>query len=787
MSALALLLVLAQAPDGLAAHLAELERAREPGWSAALAALGARGPAAARLALEDFAARDTLARRARAQLLTRLPAPELTQAVLALLADPDPEVRRWLVLLLGNPALAEVAGAERVQALERLARADPDRAVRARAREALVECALPGAVPALAALVLEAPPAEAGEAAAALARVPTGRERLIGLLTRPHALARAAHVELLAAYGRALAEVPGGGEARAERVPLLVARTHPALQVQAAARAALTTFVARAAELDEVTRAERVLAALGGEGWPPLECLRRRIDLAWLQRGDAAAALELARQLARATQALSVREAEAWEPRAALLEGAALAALGDAPGAARVLDELVVDLRAAGARRPDLFPEVYGIPVRRAEETRAAGPTAGGGAEAIDRLQLLGLAHLWRAYLVLPKDAERARAELRALHVAFLQARVIATRTRASDPAALDAWIEHELSPYARILFNERFAPEARGATLERALALSRALGDVAPLEMQGLAAEPDLERRRASLLRDPERLALLLALRAATSEELQRQIDELQEPLFARSDPERRELERRLWVQGAMIKQAEGEERRLLGLRPSPPPERVYLELLDYLAPSLHVHTLAGQLRGEDRPAEALELTARALETLRTAPLGSSPFWNELSSARLELLRGSVLMDESRPQEAEETYLAGEARLAALEAQVREWAQAAGDAEGLQAYLTQVRGQRGEALLALAVNANVRMGDPERALGYFERAYELNQSPFMRILRACYRARSGKHDEARTVLASVVPVPSLYYNIACTHALLGETEAALDYLELDV
>ncbi len=57
----------------------------------------------------------------------------------------------------------------------------------------------------------------------------------------------------------------------------------------------------------------------------------------------------------------------------------------------------------------------------------------------------------------------------------------------------------------------------------------------------------------------------------------------------------------------------------------------------------------------------------------------------------------------------------------------------------------------------------------------------------FMRVLRACYRARSKKVEEARTVLRSVVPVPSLYYNIACTHALLGEKELALDYLERDL
>ena len=49
-----------------------------------------------------------------------------------------------------------------------------------------------------------------------------------------------------------------------------------------------------------------------------------------------------------------------------------------------------------------------------------------------------------------------------------------------------------------------------------------------------------------------------------------------------------------------------------------------------------------------------------------------------------------------------------------------------------------------------LAVNANVRLGDPARALAYFERAYTLDQSPSMEVLRACYRARSGRAEEAQ-------------------------------------
>src|SRR6185436_1898023 len=138
-------------------------------------------------------------------------------------------------------------------------------------------------------------PGEAEQAATSLTQLPLGRERLIRRLAGgdadpagvPAALPDGVRAALLAGYGRALAEVPGGGEERPERLPFLTGRTHPALEVQAAARVALGGFVARAAELSEAERAERVLAALGEEGWPPVECLRRRLDLAWLQRGDA--------------------------------------------------------------------------------------------------------------------------------------------------------------------------------------------------------------------------------------------------------------------------------------------------------------------------------------------------------------------------------------------------------------------------------------------------------------------------------------------------------------------
>ncbi|NOT31299.1 MAG: hypothetical protein HOP15_12710, partial [Planctomycetes bacterium] len=349
------------------------------------------------------------------------------------------------------------------------------------------------------------------------------------------------------------------------------------------------------------------------------------------------------------------------------------------------------------------------------------------------------------------------------------------------------------------------------------ALALAEALGRVAPLELPGLGTDKVLARAPGDVAQDdpssddvfsdPERLALLQALRAAQKSMLQRRLFLLHDEVLAPRDSDARANETSLLVQIYQdLVRSEGEEHTALealkkarkeaaevARQPERAPSRaelhtIYAQLLEYLMPSMHAHTLAGELRAEGRSGEALALCERALAVLRRAPLGSQ-YWSELASARFELLRGSTLMDEGNPREAERSYQEAERRLTAIQASLEQrLAQDGPDATGQnEGALRGVRDLRGDALLSLAVNANVRLGDPARALEYFERAYELNQSAFMRVLRACYCARSKKYEEARAVLHSVVPAPSLYYNIACTHALLGEKDLALDFLERDL
>ena len=98
-----------------------------------------------------------------------------------------------------------------------------------------------------------------------------------------------------------------------------------------------------------------------------------------------------------------------------------------------------------------------------------------------------------------------------------------------------------------------------------------------------------------------------------------------------------------------------------------------------------------------------------------------------------------------------------------------------------------QVEALLAEALTSLAVNSNVKLGRPDEAVAWVERAHALRDDSWSRLLLACYRARAGRADEARALLRRVRPSPSLHYNLACTHALLGETDAALAWLERDL
>jgi tetratricopeptide (TPR) repeat protein len=88
---------------------------------------------------------------------------------------------------------------------------------------------------------------------------------------------------------------------------------------------------------------------------------------------------------------------------------------------------------------------------------------------------------------------------------------------------------------------------------------------------------------------------------------------------------------------------------------------------------------------------------------------------------------------------------------------------------------------------ISLAVCNNVVMGKVQRAMGYCRKAYTLSDSPFNRVLYACYLARDGKKARALSLVDSIDPSPTVYYNLACTYAMVGDVFQALRYLELDL
>ena len=156
---------------------------------------------------------------------------------------------------------------------------------------------------------------------------------------------------------------------------------------------------------------------------------------------------------------------------------------------------------------------------------------------------------------------------------------------------------------------------------------------------------------------------------------------------------------------------------------------------------------------------------------------LGQVGSLSELSRAEVAL--GAAWMDDDEPDQADALYLSALERLEVLE---RELA----DRGVSEAGLRRLRLRRADVLVSLAVNANVKRRAHDLAVGYFERAYELREDDFMRVLLACYRARVGRDAEARAVLRDLPVSPSNYYNLACTYALLGERELALDFLRRD-
>jgi len=778
----------------LARELAHLDRSEPGSFKEAMAELGTQAEAASQLALADFSEQPYLARRARAQLLRELGGAAQLPAALALAGDPDPHVRRLLAEFLGELRLADARAAERLARLTQLAESDPLRYVRRAALASLKKASLPGTGAALDGILTRVD-AEFGVAIAkVLASLPGARQRLAKRVQEAFEpdsssqLSSAVLAQLFGGYGAALAELPGGGASARERAPLVLGMVHPSVLVQRAAMQARERCFLRLFALGEYDRAERLCFDLGHDGLARHLLLYRGIKIDLSGRGDAQAAFQKAQALIQASS-LSPAPKRAWFRVYGLhYSGLARFAAGQ-PAQALPFFE-----RASAALR-DLLGERLDLRGPAATSGASRLRSSAGGAVMVERLHLYASEQLWMALCSLASDTGGANEtpptevfeKVYAAHVAWLEARILDMQSDAgNDVSGLDSLFERDFSFEGLVLFNRKlkaFEPRESERLLIR---FGRVCASVMPWEFPGFEPYAGLARRLSDPLYDRIRMGLYQKYRGEEFSSIHRQLNQIQEQsilLGAAGDQEAltRQLRLRLRWKG-LEEQEEVRKRAELtqGGVDDPSPEQLlgaYSGLVSLQTPSLLGLRMGIQLRADGLPEEARSLAKAVLGDLTEGLPGANTVWVEWASSRLEEMLGSTLMDEGRPLEAEQVLLKAVRRLEALENTL----------EGRGAGLTQVRRQRANVLLSLAVNANVRMQDAERALGYFEKAFELDQRDFMQILRACYRARSGHIEEARGVLRSVTPTPQLFYNLACTYALLGDTDKALDFLQQEL
>jgi len=358
---------------------------------------------------------------------------------------------------------------------------------------------------------------------------------------------------------------------------------------------------------------------------------------------------------------------------------------------------------------------------------------------------------------------------VRRAHVLALRSHALGARADQGVYVSLDFLFGTHPAPW-RALEGPRPLP---GLDRDDALRWRRELlatfATVAPEEVPGIT--PLAVEDFPSTAGDPERLGLVFEILDAKEQRLGERLREARQRFsrlsaIGESDPELdADIERLV------------QEVRNLGVQRRLTNE----ELLPFVRrPSTVALSLAINLREEGRLREARALLESFLEEMETGGLLRRSYWAIQWAAQAETSLGSCLCDEDLPLDAERYFLRAVERLEDLE---NEYA-----SRGISpAAYRNITSMRAGTLISLAVNANVRLGDPDRALGYFERAYELRQDSFATVLLACYRARSGREAEARVALARVVPEPILYYNLACTHALLGDTTRALSFLELEL
>ncbi|MBM3987415.1 MAG: hypothetical protein FJ294_05610 [Planctomycetes bacterium] len=757
MSALAwLMLVLA--PQDVHAELARLDAARGAQADVVLSELARSGARAALAALaSDFGAQALEARRARSALARQVGDADAIAPAIALLNDPDACVRENLCAWLGAPRLGRELAGERCAALESVARGASEGAVREAALTALERIDDNHAARSLARCVRAAVGDEQRALALRLAGHGRARDVVCELATQAaggglRELRGLALAEIVRAAGGALADVPAGGATAADRAVFLLAARHPEASVRVAAGVALERFVERCEVLGEHARAAALLGALAASGLDDGALASRRIALELGRSGGAETALGLARALAARSPLSNDPLSRTLRARAQLFSVAALVALG----------------RGAECQDPLAEAEEALVALRRERwDLRGRDDRDDFDAQRTDDLLLSALVPLWRTLVALQSGARPgslAVLELaRAADLALLEVQLELSRVSWNMSLSHDELLQHPLGPAALVLGGDALGKRA----LELELDFCRALASTCGAGLPGFEQYPELEPRLAQPLADPARKKLLVEIQAARRESalswIDRETERLDRAAIARDPTRLFDLDvLRSQVLRMFEREAEEGDAALLRQR------GVSRAGLQYAERALE----QGRAETGRRIAERAALDFEALR----GTLGELDLARYLAAA--ESAQGSALMDLERGTEAELVFQRALERLdgAAREVEQRD------DMSGARL----VRVQRAGMLTSLAVNANVKLRSSAKALEYFERAYELDQSDFMKVLLACYRARAGQATQARALLAELRVTPAGYYNLACTWALLGERELALDYLARD-
>lgn len=656
---------------------------------------------------------------------------------------------------LGATELGLDEADERARVLRELALSTSEAELRRAALDGLSGVEGEAAAAALASLVRDLPPEEDLAAAKALVERPGAAHEVLALLGSP--LRGAVLAELYGGLGRAYVDAGSSADAG------LFARghLHPDAAVRTAADQALSGSLDRLGTLRADERAAHLFEALSGAGWSPAEIAVREATFFLAGGRRVEHALERARAVERLTRGRPGLEARRLRFVGFYLEAACELGL-DQPEAAfgpLMRASLVVD--GLNMQRLDLVPD----PTRPSKMT---------GAEAARLLNLRGLVDLMAATCALAAGAapgdELVLTHLVRAHEFNLwsQLRLAATDDGAG-PGSIDELFEHDFAP-RRLVLSAPDSPVWSGKGRDRALDLSLALGSAASLvlgdELPGFEAPLVAAEGFGDARADPRRFSLMKLLRPAEKTAVERRLSES----WDQAEMQFLELRRR-----ALNDQIEKDR------------ESDYKDLSDLRLPSTYALSLVEDLRAENRGEEAADLATRLFDELDAAGRLDEGAWGAWLASRVEIARGGALGDAGRPREAIDVLESAVRRLEAVENTIQERKDQERDPRGLAVYdqqLEQTRRLRAQALVGLAVNSNVRLGDPERALVYFERAYELDSSDFMRGLLACYRARFGAKDEARALLRTIRPAPAVYYNLACAYALLGDTDQAIAMLQ---